>query len=133
MKETAMDQFKRFAQSGGSYFVTYTLLVLPTYILPYVGSNSLLAQGVSAEYANATGKSGILIYFLLHLSCLVLLALLARLRGNHIGKGWIVALPIIAAIFDMVPGFSLIPLVPTFLHIGAIVMGVSGKPVGETK
>lgn len=122
-----METIKRIASSGGSYLAAYLCMMLPTYALPYVGSNSFMAQGVNADYASSTGNSGIFIFFLIHLTCLVALAILARLRGNHIGKGWIVAFPIIAAVFDMIPGLSMIPLIPTFMHIGAILTGVSGK------
>jgi hypothetical protein len=128
-----MEQLKRFAQSGGTYLGTYIALMLPTYALPYVGSNSFMAQGVNADYANSTGNSGIFIFFLIHLACLVALAILARLRGKCIGKGWIVTFPIIAAVFDMIPGLSMIPLIPTFMHIGAILTGVSGKPTGAAQ
>ena len=122
-----MDAIKRMAASGGSYLTLYLVLMVPTYLLPYVGSNSFLAQGVNADYAHATGNSGIFIYFLLHLGALGALALLARARGTLVGKGWIVAFPIVATVFDFVPGLSMIPLVPTFMHLGAIFTGVSGK------
>lgn len=127
-----MDQFKRFAASGGSYLTLYLVLMVPTYLLPYVGSNSFLAQGVNANAAQATGHSGIFVYFLLHLGCLVALAMLAKLRGGLIGKGWIVAFPIVAAVFDFVPGLSMIPLIPTFMHLGAIFTGVSGNSGNNT-
>ena len=66
-----MDAIKRMAASGGSYLTLYLVLMVPTYLLPYVGSNSFLAQGVNADYAHATGNSGIFIYFLLHWGRLV--------------------------------------------------------------
>lgn len=35
--------------------------------------------------------------------------------------------PVLALVFDLTPGLSLIPLVPTAMHIGALVLGARGS------
>ena len=124
-----MNELKKLLASGPSYVGLYLLFMLPTYILPYFGSNSLTANAIyaAAGAASGVGFAGNLL-FLVHILCLGALCLLAWLRGSEIGKTWIVTLPIVASVFDIVPGLSMIPLVPTVMHVIAIVTGVSGQP-----
>lgn len=98
-----------------------------TYILLYLGSNSLLINA-----AGAAAGAGAYALLLIHLAILGGLVLLAWARGKLIGKGWLVGRPIAAAVFDIVPGLSLIPLAPTVFHLAAIIIGVKDerKPVG---
>ncbi len=127
-----MNDLKRILASGPSYVGLYLLFMIPTYILPYFGSNSLVANAtLAAADAAASEVSGLNLLLFVHLACLGGMALLAWLRGSVVGKTWIVALPIIAAVFDIIPGLSMIPLVPTALHITAIVVGVSETPVKQ--
>ena len=51
---------------------------------------------------------------------------LTWLRGGLIDKRWLVIFPILAAFFDLVPGFNWIPLVPTVMHLLAIILAVAG-------
>ena len=37
-----------------------------------------------------------------------------------------IVVPILATVFDLVPGLSAIPLVPTVMHLLAIILGVVG-------
>ena len=107
-------------------FVTFYLLgMIPTYILPYMGSNSaaLQAAGVAAEEGMLGGA------FLIHLACLLFLICITWIRSGAESVRWIVTFPILAAVFDMVPVFSLIPFAPTVFHIVAIVLGARGRPV----
>lgn len=125
-----MDNLRRILGAGPSYVGLYILFMLPTYILPYLGSNSLVANAtLAAADSAAGGGNGFNLLLLVHLLCLGVLGLLAWIRGSLVGKVWIVTFPVIAAIFDIVPGLSLIPLVPTVMHICAIVTGVSGVPI----
>jgi hypothetical protein len=55
-----------------------------------------------------------------------MLTLMAFARGRHIGKTFIMMFPVIAAAFDMVPGLSLVPFVPTVMHLVALVLGAMG-------
>lgn len=113
------DALLRFVANTGMYAVGYIVLMIPTYILPYMGSNSLLL--VSAA---AAAGGGLYVLLLIHIAFLVGLILLAWARGKLIGKGWLTGLPIAAALFDLLPGLSLIPLAPTVLHLAAIILGV---------
>lgn len=125
-----MEELRRILASGPSFVGLYLILMIPTYVLPYFGSNSLVANtALAAADAASSEVSGLNLLLFVHLACLGGLALLAWLRGSLVGKTWIVALPIIAAVFDIVPGLSMIPFVPTVLHITAIIVGVSGTPV----
>ena len=110
----------------------YVLLMIPTYLLPYSGSNSLFVNSMVAGMASVYNQSTPLSMYVAsfaHVACLLLLAMLAFFRGKHFGKTWIVVLPVLALIFDFVPGFSLIPLVPTVMHLATIIIGV--KPERE--
>ncbi|MEQ5787561.1 hypothetical protein J3454_06610 [Erythrobacter sp. NFXS35] len=128
-----MEELRKILASGPSFVGLYLLLMVPTYILPYLGSNSLVANAtLAAADAASSDVSGLNLLLFVHLACLGGLVLLAWLRGSLVAKTWIVALPIIAAVFDIVPGLSMIPLVPTALHITAIVVGVSGTPIAKS-
>ena len=98
----------------------YIVFMLPTYLLPYVGSNSSLinAAGVVAE-------QGLLPAFWLHLGALFVLVAVTWFRSLLVEKTWLVILPILAAVFDLAPGLSTIPLVPTVLHLLTLVLGVA--------
>lgn len=114
-----MDAMLKLVANTGSYVVGYILLMAPTYLLPYMGSNSVL---LTAAASAASGK--VYALFLIHLAFLAGLIALAWARGKLIGKNWLIGMSIAAALFDMVPGLSLIPLAPTVFHIVAIVVGV---------
>ena len=113
---------KGLLSSGVVYVIVYLIVAIPTYVLPYFGSNS----SVLNVFGAATGL-GALPQFWFHLVALYLLVVVAWIRGGHIGKQWLAIFPVLAAIFDMVPGFSVIPLLPTIFHVLALVLGVSGK------
>lgn len=114
-----MEFLKRLLVHGVSYFVLYLIAMLPTYFLPYLGSNSAVVG--AAGMASGIGLSP---QFWLHAILLAILAYLAWLRGNYIGRSWLVVFPVLAAVFDLTPGLSLIPMVPTIMHLLAIVIGV---------
>lgn len=101
------------------FVIAYIVLMLPTYGLPYLGSNSAIAGVISA--AAGWGPS---FAWWAHMWCLTMLVLLCWMRGQFIGKNYLPVFPFLAAIFDMVPGLNLIPLIPTVLHIVAIIIGV---------
>ena len=100
------------------FVLLYVLFMLPTYILPYFGSNSAIANGVLL----ATHHINFPFYF--HLLSLIVLCLLAWFRGAAIHKRWLIIFPFLALVFDLVPGMSLIPFVPTVMHLLAIILGV---------
>lgn len=117
-----MDALREKMASGSSYLWLYILVMVPTYVLPYFGSNSVV---IGAVTGGATLPA-----FLVHLACLIALCVFARMRGQIIGKGWLVALPVVAAVFDLVPLLNWIPLVPTAFHVAAIVIGAQ-EPAGQ--
>ena len=103
------------------YVIAYVILMIPTYILPYLGSNSYalnlsgvgLGQGLSPQ-------------FWLHLCFLLALVVITWFRGSSIGKKWLVVFPFLALVFDLAPALNLVPFVPTVMHLLAIVLGVTG-------
>jgi hypothetical protein len=101
------------------YMVAYLLFMLPTYILPYFGSNSSLI--------NAMGMGmglGFPPQWWAHAWSLVMLAMIAWVRGGWIGKSYLPIFPVLAGVFDMFPILSAIPLVPTVFHVVALIVGV---------
>jgi hypothetical protein len=127
-----MDELKRLIAAGPSFVVIYLLLMLPTYFLPYMGSNSMAANaGLAVIDAAAGGGNGLNLPLFVHLAALGGLMLIGWLRGSAVGKTWIVVFPVLAAVFDMVPGLNWIPLIPTAMHIACIIVGVSSQPLAE--
>lgn len=92
--------------------------MVPTYYLPYLGSNSVLAGAIAASEGGSNPA------FWAHLICLIVLVLITIIRGKAVRKNWLVIFPIIAAVFDLMPILSWIPLIPTVMHLFAIILGV---------
>lgn len=105
--------------SGGNYAILYLLFMIPTYLLPWAGSNS------SFVFIATLGMNP---YFWIHLLSLGVLCALAWARGARTDRPWLVALPLLALVFDMVPGLNLIPFAPTALHLMALVLGYPEVP-----
>jgi hypothetical protein len=108
-------------QNTAVFVIAYLLCMLPTYYLPWMGSNSSAVQGFSSALG---GRLSALLW--LHISFLVGLMAITFCRAPYIGKLWLPTLPAVAMFFDLVPGMSSIPLVPTVLHIMALFCGASG-------
>lgn len=104
------------------FVVGYLVFMLPTYVLPYFGSNSAIVGAIGA----AIGR-GLTPQFWLHAWCLGMLVLVTSIRGKHIGKGWLLIFPVLAGFFDLVPVLNLIPLVPTVMHLLALILGAMGS------
>lgn len=114
-----MEKLQKILGNTAVFVVLYIVFLIPTYLLPYMGSNSFVmnAAGVS------TG-SGINPAFWPHLASLIFLVVITWFRGTNIDKNWLLIFPILALVFDLVPGLSSIPLVPTVMHLLAIILGV---------
>ena len=97
----------------------YFILMTPTYILPWLGSNSVVFN-----VAGAAVGHGMTPQWWVHAWCLVMVILMAWLRGDFIGKKYLPAFPILAAVFDMTPGLSFIPFIPTAFHLTTIIAGL---------
>src|SRR3546814_9539441 len=104
------------------FVLGYIIFMLPTYFLPYLGSNSAVlgAGGLAAGYGMSPA-------FWAHLATLVLLIVLTWFRGTLVDRKWLVIFPILAAVFDLTPGLSLIIIVPTVMHLLAIILGEIGR------
>jgi hypothetical protein len=111
----------KFLANAPVFVILYILFMLPTYYFPYLGSNSSALNAMGA----AAG-AGLNPAFYWHLIALLLLIGITWARGAYMGKKWLVIFPILAAVFDLVPGLSMIPLVPTVMHLLAIILGVIG-------
>lgn len=123
-----MDKVKTIIANGPTYIILYLFFMVPTYIFPYFGSNSIVANSVlAAADASSNVVSGLNLLLFAHLICLAALCILAWARGDLVNKRWIVVFPILASFFDMMPGFNWIPLVPTAMHVAAIIVGVSSS------
>jgi hypothetical protein len=96
--------------------------MLPTYYLPYVGSNSSFLHALDA----AAGTHALSLAFSLHMGSMLVLCFLCWVRGPHVDKSWLAIFPVLAIVFDFVPGLSLIPMIPTVMHLLAIILGVAG-------
>ncbi len=111
----------KFLGNAVVFVIVYVLFMLPTYFLPYFGSNSAVI-GALGQVADA----GINPAFWLHLGALVVLIVITWFRGVLIDKKWLIIFPILATVFDLVPVLSVIPFVPTVMHLLAIILGVAG-------
>lgn len=117
---------QKIVSSAVVFVLLYILFMLPTYVLPFFGSNSLAGWGVFSVGADSGGlgaKAFTAVF--VHLGLLLFLILLTYLRGGLLGKKWLVTFPVLAAVFDMLPVVSSIPLVPTVMHLLTIILGVS--------
>lgn len=104
------------------FVAAYVALMIPTYLLPWLGSNSAVMNLVGASIGH-----GMTPQWWAHAWCLVMLILMAWLRGDFIGKKYLPVFPFLAAVFDLTPGLSMIPLIPTALHLVAIIIAVKGS------
>jgi hypothetical protein len=116
------------ARNMPAFVIAYLVLMIPTYILPYFGSNSSLVNALSVSQG-----MGMLPQWWMHIWFLVMLTLLVWLRGSVIGKAYLPVFPVIAAIFDMTPGLSMIPMIPTVMHLVGIILGAMGVGVLVTE
>lgn len=104
------------------FFILYAIFLVPTYLLPYAGSNSSVVNALGA----AAGI-GLTPQFWAHVACLFVLISMTWLRGCATSRQWIVVFPAIATLFDLTPGLSLIPFLPTVMHVLTLVIGVRGS------
>ncbi len=106
-------------RNTATFVIAYILLMIPTYILPYFGSNSFAVNALLAASTHWINP-----LFIVHLLFLLSLVGITWLRGSALDKKWVVIFPVLALIFDLTPGLSLIILVPTVMHLLAIILGV---------
>lgn len=104
------------------YTGAYLLLMTPTYVLPYFGSNSAILNSLST--AAGVGPTP---QWWLHFWCIAMLIILTWMRGVTIQKSFLTLFPLVAGFFDLVPVLSSIPLVPTIFHIIGLIMCSVGR------
>ncbi len=113
----------KYAVNSPTFVILYIIFMLPSYFLPFIGSNSITMN--AATSAIGIGMSP---QFLVHLASLLLLCTLGLLRGRYVDKQWIVIFPALALVFDLMPGLSFVPFVPTVMHLIVMIVGVSSIP-----
>lgn len=118
-----MDGLKKALGNAPVFVIAYIVFMIPTYFLPYFGSNSSVLHAVDA----AAGTTFMNFAFWLHMGSMLVLCFMCWVRGAYVGKQWLIIFPILAIVFDFVPGLSLIPLIPTVMHLLAIILGVVSK------
>lgn len=106
---------------GARFFIAYAVTLIPTYVLPYFGSNSLMVNGI------LSASGGMPAPFWWHISCYAVLIFVAFIRGARISRLWLSAFPVLAAIFDLLPVINNIPLVPTVFNLAALYVGSSRR------
>jgi hypothetical protein len=111
----------KFLGNAVVFVILYVLFMLPTYYLPYLGSNSAVVGALGAASDACINPA-----FWPHLGALIVLCVATWFRGALIDKSWLIIFPILATVFDLAPGLSSIPLVPTIMHLLAIILGVVG-------
>ena len=103
---------------GSIFLAAYLVLLIPTYVLPYFGSNSYVATGIFVF-----GGAGLLPQTWIHIGLLLAIVLITWLRGAYAAKAWIAVLPVLAGLTDLAPGFNLVPLLPSLFHALAMIFG----------
>lgn len=106
--------------NGVVFVIVYVLAMIPTYYMPYAGSNSLAVNALGNAFNQGPNPA-----LLWHVGAFVVLIGITWARGSLIGKKWLGVFPILALVFDFVPGLSLIPMIPTIMHLLAIILGVA--------
>jgi len=124
--ENQLDAIKKALGNAPVFVVAYILFMLPTYYLPYAGSNSSIIGAAGLAAGMGLGPA-----FWMHFIALLVLCLLCWIRGAHVAKKWLIVFPILALIFDITPGLTLIPMVPTVMHLLAIILGVVGAKASD--
>ncbi|NJN48334.1 MAG: hypothetical protein HC808_19735 [Candidatus Competibacteraceae bacterium] len=108
------------------FVILYLFLILPTYALPLFGSNSAAVSGLGVAAGIGVNPT-----FWWHLGALLGLVFITGCRGAQAGKLWFIIFPILAGAFDLLPGLSVIPFVPTVMHLLAIILGVASTDMSE--
>lgn len=124
---TSQSLSEKIFNNPAGFAIFHIVLAIPTYIIPYLkpGVMSKAAAAISMDQNFSSGVS-----FASTFWTIVQVALYAGLiygsfkRGKHVNKGYLTAFPIAAAIFDLVPLLSWIPLVPSVMHILSLAMGI---------
>lgn len=113
----------KFVANTTIFVVIYLVLMVPTYLLPWLGFRLELANFLGG---GLVGRGPTPLWWA-QAWCLAMLTVIAWVRGNIIDKSHLPVFPFLAAIFDLVPGLKLIPMVPTVMHLLALISGAQSN------
>ena len=110
--------------SSGAFLAMFLVPFILTYVVgwlsPFLGLGSLgaaMAGDDTFSWSWLAGKAFLAALY-------ICMAAASFLRGVANDTKWAVAFPLAAGVFDVVPGLSWIPFVPTILNVIALVVGV---------
>ena len=116
--------------SSGKFIIIYVLFLAPTYIWGWVFG--LVAMGASMDGAMASEEiADTAVYgrmFLLAISYVVM-AFVAYRRGLANNRRYLIAFPIIGAVFDLFLAF--IPFVPSVFNFLGLILGAMSNPTPQ--
>jgi hypothetical protein len=109
--------------SNTKFLIIYLIVMVLTYLWRFAFVGAAFEGGTDIE---GMGNTMNILMFLSY----AVMAYVAYSRGKAIGKGYLVAFPIVGAVFDLVLIF--IPFVPTIMNIITIVLGMPDNKAAET-
>ena len=119
---------KKILSSTVPFILLYLLFLVPTYVLPYMGSNSAILDSMAKAGGYEEPNYG----FYIHMFCLTFLVFLAWVRTSRLTKNYLYIFPVLALAFDMIPFLSMIPFIPTIMHLLTLILGITlAKHEGE--
>ncbi|NMH65704.1 hypothetical protein [Shewanella salipaludis] len=108
--------------SNTKFLIIYLIVMVLTYFWRFAFVGAAFGDGADIE---GMGNAMNTIMFLSY----AVMAYVAYSRGKTIGKGYLVAFPIVGAVFDLILIF--IPFVPTIMNIITIVLGMPDSKPAE--
>lgn len=108
--------------SNTKFLIIYLIAMVLTYFWRFAFIGAAFDDGADIE---GMGNTMNILMFLSY----AVMACVAYIRGKSIGKGYLVAFPIVGAVFDLILVF--IPFVPTIMNIITIVLGMPDNKKAE--
>ena len=111
----------KFLEKTMVFIGLYIVFMIPTYYLPKMGSTG------NYEVSTINGTESLFVpeYAFLHFIIMLILVIIVFYRAKFINKKWLISLPIIALIFDVVPVFNMIPFITTIMHVLTLALGAN--------
>jgi hypothetical protein len=109
--------------SNTKFLIIYLIFMVLTYLWRFAFVGAAFEDGADIE---GMGNTMNVLMFLSY----AIMAYVAYSRGKAIGKGYLIAFPIVGAVFDLILIF--IPFVPTIMNIITIVLGMPDNKPAET-
>lgn len=109
--------------SNTKFLIIYLIFMVFTYLWRFAFIGAAFQDG-----ADIAGMGNTMIALML--LSYAIMAYVAYSRGKAIDKGYLVAFPIVGAVFDLILIF--IPFVPTVMNIITIVLGMPDNKPAET-